>query len=75
MKESYGERVDGKFWRGESDCPVKECSGEDGVLTLRIQTIHHAADQLQLVLQAKVDEVGINQHAVRRYESGVVLEE
>jgi hypothetical protein len=44
-------------------------------LTFRIQAIHHPLDQLDLVLQAKVDEIGIDQHTIRRTKRSVVTEE
>lgn len=43
--------------------------------TFRIEAVHHALNQLDLVLQAKVDEVGIHEHTVRRSQRRVVLEE
>jgi hypothetical protein len=42
------------------------------LLTFCIQTIHHATDQLQLILDTEVDEVGINKHTVWRNKSRVV---
>lgn len=39
------------------------------------QTIHHSTDKFQLVLQAKVDEVGIDKDSVWRYEGCVVCKE
>ena len=42
---------------------------------LCIEAVHHAAHQIDLVLDAEVDEVGVHQNAVRRAQRGVVLEE
>lgn len=36
------------------------------------KTVHHSTDKFQLVLQAKVNEVGINEDSVWRYEGSVV---
>ncbi len=44
-------------------------------LTLRIQTIQHALDNVQLVLDGEVDEVGVQEDVVGRAELRVVLEE
>ncbi len=43
--------------------------------TFCVQAVHHPADELQLVLQAKVDKVRVNEDLVRRCESCVVCEE
>lgn len=45
------------------------------VRTLCEQTIHHAADKFELVLEAEVDKVGIDEDAVRRYKGVVMLQE
>jgi len=37
-----------------------------------IEAIHHAADKFQLILKAEIDEVGVDKHAVRWHEFGVV---
>lgn len=47
----------------------------DVVPTFGIQAIHHTLDQLDLVLQGKIDKVGIHKYAVGRTQSRVVLEE
>lgn len=41
----------------------------------RVQAVHHALAQVQLVLYAEVDEVCVEQDAVRRPERSVVTEE
>jgi len=33
-------------------------------LTFGIQTVHHTTDKLQLILKAKVDEVGVDKNPV-----------
>ena len=43
--------------------------------TLRVQTVHHGLDQLKLILNGKVDEVGVDDDVVRWTERSVVLEE
>lgn len=43
--------------------------------TLCEQAVHHALDELELVLERVVDEVGVYQDSVRRSECGVVREE
>lgn len=43
-------------------------------LTFGVEAVHHPADQLQLVLQAEINEVGINKNTVWRYKSIVVLQ-
>ena len=50
-------------------------SGGVGEPTLGVETVHHTLDELDLVLQRKVDKVGIHYHAVRRAQLRVVLEE
>ena len=45
------------------------------LLTFSVQAVHHAADELQLVLKAEVDEIRVNQNPVRWYESRVMLQE
>lgn len=47
----------------------------DAGRTFRIQAIHHSTDQLELVLQAEVDEVCIYEHTVRWNKGIVVLQE
>lgn len=42
---------------------------------LGVQAIHHALDQLDFVLQTKVDKVGIHQDSVGRTKGSIVLEE
>lgn len=44
-------------------------------LTLCHQAVHHALDELDLVLDAEVDKVGVDKHAVRGAEVCVVREE
>jgi hypothetical protein len=44
-------------------------------LTLRHQAVHHPLDELDLVLDGKVDKVGIHQDAVRWAEVGIVRKE
>jgi hypothetical protein len=43
--------------------------------TLGIQAVHHTTDELQLILEAKVDEVGINKNSVGWNKGRVVSEE
>jgi len=45
------------------------------IRTFRIQTVHHSADQLQLVLQTKINEIGVNENTVRWDEGRVVCQE
>ena len=45
------------------------------LLTFGVQAVHHAADELQLVLKAKVYEVGVDEDPVGWNEGGVVLQE
>jgi len=40
-----------------------------------VETVHHALDQLDFVLDGKVDKVGIHQDPVWRSKSRVVVEE
>ena len=42
--------------------------------TLCIDTVHHALDDVQLVLDGKVDEVRVDEHVIGRTELRVVLE-
>mmetsp|Transcript_3231 Transcript_3231/g.7503 ORF Transcript_3231/g.7503 Transcript_3231/m.7503 type:complete len:225 (+) Transcript_3231:1382-2056(+) len=42
---------------------------------LRVQAVHHALDEVDLVLDGKVDEVCVHNHVVGRAQRGVVLEE
>ena len=44
-------------------------------LTFSKQTIHHAANELQLVLQTEIDEVRVDEYAVRRNEGVIMLQE
>lgn len=44
-------------------------------LTLRHQAVHHPLHELDLVLDGKVDEVGVHQDSVRWAEVGVVRKE
>lgn len=44
-------------------------------LTFSVEAVHHAANKLQFVLQAEVDEVGVDEDAVWRNKGGVVLQE
>jgi phage gp29-like protein len=46
----------------------------DCVLTFSQQAIHHGFNQLQLVLDGKVDKIGINQNMVWRTQSSIVFE-
>lgn len=45
------------------------------LLTLGEQAVHHASDELELVLQAEVDKVCVDEDAVGRDEGVVVLQE
>lgn len=45
-----------------------------GLLTLCIQTVHHPAYEFQFVLQAKVNEICVDENAVWRNEGIVVLQ-
>ena len=45
------------------------------LLTLSIEAVHHALSDVQLVLDGKIDEVGINQDVIWRTQLCVVLEE
>ena len=45
------------------------------LLTFGVQAVHHPANELQLILQAEVDEVGIDENAVGGHERSVVREE
>ena len=45
------------------------------MLTFCIETIHHAADELQLILQAEVDEVGVYEDTIWGHKGRVVLQE
>lgn len=45
------------------------------VLTFSEETIHHPAYELDLVLEAEVDEIGINKNTIWGYECVVVLQE
>ena len=42
---------------------------------LGVQTIHHSLHQVNLVLDAKVDKVRVDENVVRWFERGVVLAE
>ena len=44
-------------------------------LTLCIEAVHHTADELELVLQAEVDEIRVNENTIWRYEGVIVLKE
>ena len=44
-------------------------------LTLCVETVHHAGDDVDLVLDGEVDEVGVDEDVVGRAELHVVLEE
>ena len=44
------------------------------LLTFCVQTIHHATDQLQLILETEIYKVGINKHTVRWNKSCVVCQ-
>lgn len=57
--------------RGERGEGEREGEGR----TFSIETVHHAAHELELVLQTEVDEVGVDEDAVGRDERGVVCEE
>ena len=52
-----------------------EASSRVILLTFGEEAVHHAADELELVLEGKVDEVGINEDTVWRYKGVVVLQE
>jgi len=43
--------------------------------TLGVEAVHHAADEVELVLQAEVDEIGVDENAIGRYQGGIVCEE
>ena len=43
--------------------------------TFRIEAIHHATNQLQLVLETKVDKVGVDEDPIRWSECGIVGQE
>lgn len=43
--------------------------------TFGVEAIHHATNQLKLVLQAEVYEVGVDKNAVGWYKSSVMGEE
>lgn len=47
----------------------------DRLLTFCVQTVHHAADKLELILEAEVDEIGVDKNSVWRNKGGVVLKE
>ncbi len=64
-------------WRNQwcTECLKRhQFSFRNDRFTFRIQTIHHTLNQLQLILDRKVDEIRIHQNTVRRRQSGVVLE-
>lgn len=42
--------------------------------TFGIKAIHHATNKLQLVLKAKVDEIGVDEHTIWRYKLRIVRE-
>lgn len=43
--------------------------------TLSVQAIHHGFDNVELVLDGKIDEVGIDKDLVRRSQGGIMFEE
>lgn len=45
------------------------------MLTFCIETVHHTANEFQLVLKAEIDKIGINEDTIRWHEGGVVCEE
>ena len=47
----------------------------DRLLTFCVQTVHHAADKLELILEAEVDKVRVDEHAVRRHKRGILGQE
>ena len=51
---------------------MKENTSQRRLLTFCIQTIHHATNQFQLILETEVDEVGINEYTVWWNKSRVV---
>lgn len=55
-------------------CVARVRNGARAV-TFGVETVHHAAHELELVLQTEVDEVGVDEDAVWRDEGGVVCEE
>lgn len=55
--------------------PAAHTSRERHCRTLGIETVHHRRYDLELVLDGKVDEVGVEQHVVGRTQLGVVFEE
>jgi hypothetical protein len=42
---------------------------------LRVETVHHTLDDIQLVLDTEVDEIRVENDVVRRAELSVVAEE
>ncbi len=43
--------------------------------TFGVEAVHHSTDELQLVLQGKVDEIGVDKNAVRWCERCIVCKE